>query len=208
MQSQAKQRGFTIIEVMIAMAIFTVIVTIGIGAILDAITQHHSSENMRTVMDNLSFVMEDMARNIRLGTNVHCITGGETTVDGSGSVIPQSCPAGSNKITFNDLNGNILTYTIVSPLDPIVANRLQIFKEKDIVAGGAVGAGSPEDITPPEVHVDFAKSGFTVRGAETSASGDLSQPTVVIHLSGTIVYKNIVSKFSIQTTTALRALDT
>lgn len=198
-------RGFTIIEVMISMAIFTIIVTIGIGAVLDAMTQHHNTENNRTVMDSLNFIMEDMARNIRLGTNVRCVTDAAETIDGAYDtsstavplpVIPASCPLGSSQIVLNDLNGNHLRYLISLPTAPVPN---QIMK--------ASGDVDPQFLTPREVTIDPTVSGFTVRGAETSATGDFSQPTVTIRLAGTINYKNVVSKFAIQTTVALRALD-
>jgi prepilin-type N-terminal cleavage/methylation domain-containing protein len=195
--SHSRQAGFTIIEVMIAMSIFTVIVTIGIGAVLDSITQHHVAQDRRTVMDNLNFIMEDMARNMRLGSAPSC--GVPTVLDPDGYVIPHSCAKpfdpmeAHNTISFNAQDGTVFTYTISPPTAP-EPNR--IFKQK--------GTDAPQVITPPEVEMDWANSGFTVRGAE---AGDGAQPTVVIRLSGTVTYKNTTSKFAIQTSVTLRALD-
>ncbi len=187
-------RGFTIIEVMIAMAIFTVIVTIGIGSVLDAINQHYATQNLRTVMDSLNYVMEDMARNIRLGTPPHC--GAPGTGGTSGIVDPLSCPLPSdphNIISFNSQDGTVITYEIMPASGSTPST---IVKQK--------GAGIPQVITPNEVEMDWANSGFTVRGAE---AGDGAQPTVVIRLAGTIHYKGINSKFAIETTASQRALD-
>ncbi len=190
----SRQKGFTIIEVLIAMSVFTVIITIGIGAVLDTIRQHYVSQNSRTVMDSLNFIMEDMARNIRLGFNMRC---GDPSTDSDGMEIPQSC-AGSviteahNELSFNDQTGVPVTYIITSPS----AGPSTIQKKK--------GTGPLEVITPPEVEMNFAHSGFTVRGAE---AGDGSQPTVVIRLSGTIKYKDTSSTFAIETAVVLRALD-
>ena len=187
-------RGFTIIEVMIAMAIFTVVVTIGIGSVLDAINQHYATENLRTVMDSLNYVMEDMARNIRLGTPPHCgmLGAGATT----GIVAPLSCPLASdphNIISFNSQDGTVVTYEIM----PASGSTLStIVKQK--------GTGAPQRVIPKEVEMDWANSGFTVRGAE---AGDGAQPTVVIRLAGTIRFKNTSSKFAIETTATQRALD-
>jgi len=177
---------------MIAMAIFTVVVTIGIGSVLDAINQHHRTENMRTVMDNLNFMMEDMARNIRLGSNMHC--GPDPVLDTMGNILRQNCPTGGYKLVFNDLNGTQVTY-FISP------TTNQVMKQE--------GTDSPQVITPTEVTMTFTDSGFTVRGAKTSTEEptDISQPTVVIRLAGTISYKGIASQFAIQTAVAVRALD-
>ena len=188
-------RGFTLVEVMIAMAIFTIIVTIGIGSVLDAITQHQVTENTRTVMDSLNYVMEDMDRNIRNGTPPRC--GADPLVDPmTGVMEPLSCPLTTdahNKISINAQDGTVLTYVITAPTP---GSPSEIIKQK--------GTDAPEVITPPEVQIDFASSGFTVRGAE---AGDGTQPTVVIRLAGTIKYKNTNAKFAIETTATLRGLD-
>jgi len=61
--------GFTIIETMIAVALFLIVVTIGIGSLLNTTLLQGKSQDMRSIMDNLSFIMEDMSRNIRTGSN-------------------------------------------------------------------------------------------------------------------------------------------
>ena len=201
------QKGFTLVEVMISMTIFTVLVTIGIGAILDAIQQHHVTENTRVVMDNLNFVMEDMARNIRLGSNIHCAAAlGETYPTFStptDAVVPESCPAASdahNFIWFNDQDGKHVAYylspshPVTDPSDP----NGHIYKIKGDLSTNR------QLVTPPDINIDYAKSGFTVRGA---VAGDRAQPTVLIRLVGTATYKGIPSDFSIETVVTLRGLD-
>ncbi len=182
---------------MVAMSIFLILVTAGIGAVLTAMNQHKATENLRAAMDNLNFVMEDMARNIRLGSNIYCGTTDPTFGPG-GAVTPADCPGGLNRIVFNDLHGNHVTYTISLPSAtlPFVPNA--VYKRTGDVAG------SDQQISSPEVVLDFAHSGFTVRG---SAPSDGAQPTVVIRLAGTVTYKNLSTPFAIETTVALRQLD-
>ena len=62
-----KQTGYTIIETMISVSLFLIIITIGMGALLNANLLHQKSRDMRSIMDNLSFIMEDMSRNLRTG---------------------------------------------------------------------------------------------------------------------------------------------
>lgn len=194
-----KEGGFTLIEVMIAMAIFTVIVTIGIGSVLSAIRQHHVSEDSRTVIDNLNFLMEDMARNVRLGMNVHCMASGEAPLsftDDYDAVPPQDCALpgdAHNAIVFNDQSGRQLTYALSTGLGGAPS---QVYKQR--------GSADAVLVNPPEVEMDFAKSGFTVRG---SLPGDGAQPTVTIRLVGKVVYKSVNTIFSIQHTVTLRNVD-
>jgi prepilin-type N-terminal cleavage/methylation domain-containing protein len=184
------QKGFTLIEMMISMTIFSVIVVVGLEAVLSSVDQHTRSQDMRSVMDNLNFSLEDMSRNIRLGTNFHCMNPGESSV--SGTPVPQDCSGGSNQIVFTGVTGPNITYTISPPSSGVV----QVTKQ--------IGAGSIQVFTLPEVTLDYYKSGFVVVGAPV---GDGLQPVVNIGLSGKVTYKGTDSSFSIQTTVASRPLD-
>ena len=189
-------KGFTIIELMVSMTIFTVLITAGMGAILQAMQQHKAAENMRTAMDNLNFVMEDMARNVRLGSNFHCQTGAEPTYLSGSTVAPQNCFGTSNQLVFNALDGTPISYTITRP-DVTPAN--QIVKQTNTASATPYS----ENLTPANIQMDYFRSGFTVRGAE---SGD-GQPSIVIRLAGTVSYEKVVSLFAIETTVSPRSLD-
>jgi len=69
-------KGFTIIETMIAISLFLIIVTIGMGSLLNANLLHQKSQDMRSIMDSLSFIMEDMSRNLRTGSDYVPINNG------------------------------------------------------------------------------------------------------------------------------------
>ena len=168
---------------MIAMTIFMVIMLVGMGAVLNAVAQHELSKNMRTVMDNMNFIMEDMSRNIRLGTNFHCVLS-DTEGSISGVPTPQDCPHGSHQITFLGVSGSNITYTFDQS-----SGVVEITKQ--------VGSGTPQIFTLSEVDIDYAKSGFVVDGS-LPPPDDTNQPVVNIGLSGTVQYKGIDSKFSIR----------
>src|SRR3989339_2244393 len=86
--------GYTIIETMIAISLFLVIIMAGMGALLNANLLHQKSQNMRSIIDNLSFIMEDMSRNLRTGYDYHC-------GDFSNIESPQSCVS-DNIIFFEE----------------------------------------------------------------------------------------------------------
>src|SRR5690349_21503437 len=97
-----KQEGFTIIETMISVALFIVITTVGMGALLNGNLLYQKSQDMRAIIDNLNFTMEDMSRNLRTGYNFHCFTGTDSipvTTDATLSA-PKSCSTGGWAIAF------------------------------------------------------------------------------------------------------------
>lgn len=59
-------KGFTLIEVMVAVSIFTVVVTIGIGALMSVISTNKKIQAQREIVNGLSFALETMGRRLRL----------------------------------------------------------------------------------------------------------------------------------------------
>src|SRR3989344_4781222 len=86
-----KNTGYTILETMIAVSLFLVVAVSGMGTLLNANLLHQKSNDMRSIMDNLSFIMEDMSRNLRTGYNYYCITGADTLSDVSTKKSGQTC---------------------------------------------------------------------------------------------------------------------
>ena len=190
-------KGFTIIETMIAISLFLIIVTIGMGSLLNANLLHRKSQDMRSIMDSLSFIMEDMSRNLRTGYDYHC---SDNLSDLS---IPLSCENGGGVIAFESSDG-----------DPEEASDQWVYKIASLDSGEtynisrSVSGGASESfvqLNPEEVKIDSASS-FTVTGAEP---GDNLQPFVTIKLIGTITSPkdNVVTPFSLQTSVSQRLLD-
>ncbi|MDO8659298.1 MAG: prepilin-type N-terminal cleavage/methylation domain-containing protein, partial [Candidatus Parcubacteria bacterium] len=91
-----RNSGYTIVETMIAVSLFLVITTIGMGSLLNTNLIHQKSQDMRSILDNLSFIMEDMSRNLRTGSSYHCFVLGDTIPSSTSPVVstPKSCVNG------------------------------------------------------------------------------------------------------------------
>ncbi len=196
------QGGYTIIETMIAISLFIIIVMIGTGALLNANLLHQKSRDMRSIIDNLSFIMEDMSKNLRTGYNYHCLVAGEDTLPTPNMSNPKSCSSGGWGVAFEsalgsyDNNDDQWVYYIDSG---------KIFKS----INGPSNLSNFIQLTPEEVEID-ATSSFLVTGAEApdpDGTGDHEQPFITIKLIGKITYKNVVSPFSLQTSVSQRQID-
>lgn len=188
--------GYTIIETMIAVSIFLVVIMYGMGALLNANLLHRKSQDLRSVMDNLSFIMEDISRNLRTGYNYQCFIDGQP-LGFSKLGAPRSCASGW-AIAFEAATGNKDSYS--DQWVYYISNDGKIFKSID-------GAVSFVQLTSDEITIDPDPiSGFSVLGAEPP-SGNTQQPLVIIKLIGTITTKNIVTPFSLQTAVSQRLLD-
>lgn len=190
-----KRRGYTIIETMISVSLFIIVIMSGMGSLLNANLVHLKSQDIRSIMDNLSFVMEDMSRNLRTGYNYRCFPNGqvlnpiEATLDD-----PRSCPTGW-AVAFELADGDI---DLVTDQGVYYIANGHVYKSVD-------GAQSVLQLTPNEVVIN-AVSNFSVLGAEASP-GDTQEPFMIIKLVGKITTKNTDSSFSLQTSVSQRLVD-
>jgi prepilin-type N-terminal cleavage/methylation domain-containing protein len=67
-----KQTGFTLIEIIVSLALFSVVITIAVGALLILIASNRQLQNEQSVLSNLSFALDSMTREIRTGSNYYC----------------------------------------------------------------------------------------------------------------------------------------
>jgi len=134
-------RGFTLVEMIVAVSIFTIVVFVSVGALLAIADANRKANALRTVMDNLNFAMESMARSIRTGDDYSC-SGGD------------NCPSGGNSLTFTDQNSQTVTYRYEAATKSISVQK---------------GAGAFTNITSPEVTIDsltFYVNGVGSDGAQ------------------------------------------
>jgi hypothetical protein len=182
--------GYTILETMIAISLFIIIVMAGMGALLNANLLSKKSQNMRSILDNLSFTVEDMSKNMRTGYAYHCIDSGDPSLT---DTPPRSCANGGG-ISFKSSLGGQWVYYIGT-----YSGNPGIFKSID---GGVTFV----QLNPNEVVLDPV-SGFSVLGAEPPP-GDTQQPFVTIRLVGKIILNSKVSTpFSLQTSVSQRIID-
>jgi len=67
--SRSNRNGFTIIEMIMAVAVFTVVSLIATGALLAIADANKKAQTFKSVVNNVNFALESMARNLRTGSN-------------------------------------------------------------------------------------------------------------------------------------------
>jgi prepilin-type N-terminal cleavage/methylation domain-containing protein len=76
-------RGFTLVEMIVSLAIFSVVAVIAIGALLKVIDANKKAQSIQSSVTNLNFAMESMSRDLRTGTNYYCSNTAPTTMWGT-----------------------------------------------------------------------------------------------------------------------------
>src|SRR3989338_987870 len=66
------KRGFTLIEMLVSVAIFSVVMLIALGSLLAMSESDRKAQTLKSVINNLNFSLDSMSRTIRTGTMYHC----------------------------------------------------------------------------------------------------------------------------------------
>ncbi len=181
--------GFTLVEMITAVAIFSMVMIIAMGALLAVINANKQNQAIQTAINNLSLAMEMMSREIRVGYSYHC--GEEGTI-----TEPLDCEEGDDYIAFEAFDG-----------DPVNPDDQIVFKlEGTRIKRSDDGSGTFLFLTAPVVVLEELK--FYVAG---SSSSDDIQPRVLISASGYVDLGSIgergKSYFNLQTTASQRIID-
>ncbi len=62
-----KNSGFTLIEMLVAVALFSIVLMIAMGSIITIVDVNRKSQSLTTVMNDLNFSLENMTRTIKTG---------------------------------------------------------------------------------------------------------------------------------------------
>ncbi len=180
MKKTHAQKGFTLVELLVSLALFAVVMTLAAAATLTLLDANAKSQSSSSIMTNLNIAVDAMSREIRTGSGYTC--GGMT-----------ECADGSNSFEFTTQEGNHVIYTLANGA---------ITKKID--------AAAPVEITAPEITItklSFYGHGFEVYDPLVF-SYDLKQPLVRIIIQGKAGRKEkLVTEFAIQTSISQRLLD-
>ncbi|HEY5383439.1 MAG TPA: type II secretion system protein [Candidatus Paceibacterota bacterium] len=183
------KKGFTLIEMLVSIALFSVVMVMALGALLSLSVADRKAEALKSAVDNLNFALDSMSRVIRTGSGYHC-----------GSVLGGDCPGGSNEFVFTANTGVQTYYRLESSVTDSLANAQTSCGQTAISApmcGQATAAAGCLErstdginwaaITGPNVVIqDFSANGgypFYVFGSAVG-SADNRQPIVIMTIGG------------------------
>lgn len=200
MRFNNKQRnsGFTLIELMIATSLFTIIMLMGVGSLVISSNSAKASQKLRITVDNVNFAMENMTRELRMGTSYEC----KTDFVNLAAASPTDCALGNTP-------GNIIAFNPQQTPGAPLRVSYQLKPRNDV--GGTnslerceVNVTPCSEIVSPDVDIKTLK--FFVKGSQLN---DNIQPSVEILIKGvvTIKNKNISKSFTLQTMTSQRSAE-
>lgn len=184
MINTTRQRGFTLIEIMVAVSIFSMVVLVAIGAVLAIVSANKRAQALNSVIANLNFAIEGMVRDLRTGYDYDCgQVGGEIDCnqDGDSQVSFYSAQYGGDVVYGLDANS-------------------QCGKGLYKIEGGQTYC-----ITGEDVRIESLK--FYVAGALPASAGDYNQAKILITIGGNFVGYGSLGDFNLQSMVTQRKLD-
>jgi len=183
--------GFTLVEMLVAVSLFLVAATIGLGALIVVNDAYRKTKAQQVAIDNVNFAIESMTRSIRTGALYDC--------EGDPNPKSRSCSQSPNsQFSHRDVCRRAVIYRLIEDGNGRGSIQTQIIDDKDICDRGG-GTGDFVELTSPDVDID--ELNFYVIDAEYTEG----QPRVVLVIKGVAGRRlKELTPFSVQTTVTAR----
>lgn len=210
-----KQSGFSLIEMIVSLGVFSIVITTAVGALLVVIGTNSQLQAEQSVMTNLAFAMDSMTREMRTGYNYFCDQRPEKNASNNGifndssdhenilASSTQDCKTGVNGtnkvqgVSFFE-GGNSITGS--------TGRRIFYYYDKDEKKlFRRVGNGPSQSIVSSGLVITNAE--FYVTGSDKLSASDTEQPTVTIYLEAKETDSTDDKVYHLQTTVTQRTLD-
>ncbi len=180
------QSGFTLVEMIVSVALFGIVMLVSVTALVALIDANRKAQALQSVINNLNIAIDGMSRAIREGSTYRC----NTTSGGD-------CTGGGDTIYFEQHDGS----TATTNDDWVYQFRNgRIYRSTD----GTTNQSSQVAITAAEVTIEDVT--FFVFG---SSRTDAVQPKVMMVIKGSAGTQkaNVKTTFHVQSTAVQRILD-
>ena len=100
---QENSRAFTLVEIVVSLAIFSVVSVVALGALVKIVSANKKAQTLQSAISNLNYALESMSREMRTGNIYSCnpnlvngIKGDNTGGGGGAAVSSNGCDLGNS----------------------------------------------------------------------------------------------------------------
>jgi type II secretory pathway pseudopilin PulG len=188
-------RGFSLVEMLVAIGIFMTIMTIAVSSLISIIGANKKAQAIKGTIDSVTFAIESISKDMRIGSGYKCLLNGDFTNIG--------CPLdiGSTAVQFLSGSNIPTTYMFNGTSTPTIGILTKTECPPSLPCSTA-------DLISQDSNVNISSMKFYVIGANNELNIDPSlrtQPRVVITASGIIATKGSAdTSFNLQTSVSQR----
>lgn len=204
-------RGFSLIELMVSLTIFSILMVVSVGTLLTLIDANAKAQALSSATTNLSFALDSITREIRTGHYYYCKSFND---ENRPENLPEedNMPGGehdgncrdsddANFIAFvRDRDGKKIGYRLK---DGSIEQRVQ-------EANNGSYETSWEKLTSDDITIETFRISTGGSVVYEATSPETDQPVVTLHIKGRVANKNGLeteTDFNIQTLIVQRRLD-
>lgn len=218
LKKQNNVAGFTLIEMIVSLGVFSVVVTTAVGAMLVLIATNQQLQAEQSVMTNLAFALDSMTREMRTGYYYYCDNQPNYAAGGPGNIFEDGnnhesilgtntadCPTG--RPSGRQLQG-VSFYEGGDSLTGATGGRriLYFYDEDAKTIYRRVGNDNKQAIVSSGLVVQDAQ--FYVTGsAPLSVGSNTEQPSITIYIEAQEKDDPTAKTYYLQTTVIQRILD-
>ena len=92
--------GFTLVEMMVAIAVFSMVMVTATSALLNVIDANNKAISIKTAINNITFALEGISKDMRVGSDYSCY-------DSISSSFVGSCPSGGSYIQYRSQRADL-----------------------------------------------------------------------------------------------------
>lgn len=201
-RTKTTQGGFSLIELMVSLTVFSITMMISVGTLLILIDLNAKAQAMYSSTTNLSFMLDSMTREIRMGYRYNCFPTSESESENVPTA-SQDCGAGDSLAFTRESDGYRIAYRLVNG-----SGKGEV-QQKILNASGGVVTNWTR-ITSNDINIKTFV--FTVENSKPySASGQAGykdQPVVIVMIKGEVNNGlEEATQFNVQTQMTGRRLD-
>lgn len=172
-----KRKGFTLIEMLVSMALFSIVVVVVMGAIMTIVDSNRKARSLMTVMNNLNFTVDAVTRSFKTAQDATGVAGG------------------SNEFSINEIDYEYTESSVNVTLDNAY------YRLEEINGIGAITKdGVP--LTSPDINIDLDNSEFKLLNQNSP-----QPLLIIKIVGEVVVTPTISSKFNLQTSVSQRKLE-
>jgi prepilin-type N-terminal cleavage/methylation domain-containing protein len=192
--------GFTLIEMLVSVGLFSVVMLVAVAAILSIIGNNKKAQGINNVVNNLNFAIESMVRDMKTGYLYKCTYPSWPIAQDTTSLCPSSTTPVDTVAFFSTLSGTptAVEYSFVAP-----TTQNGIYVPGHIVKRTAPSSTAIDLTSTSDVDIQSVKM-----YVNSPAPGSGSQPGIFLIISGKAnISDNEVTDFGLQTFISQRILN-
>lgn len=195
------KRGFSLVEMMVAMSLFSVVSIIVLGSILVLINGNRQNQIEQNTMSSLTMVLDTMSRDIRTGMDYYC----RNDVESNNFSTTRDCVTGAYGFSFREVIPRLTAPSGISG-DRVAFYRYEHNNGRGEIRRRAGENGERQAITPAQLDILELRF-FTIATEPLVGPVDTYQPAVTIIIRAREVGQTSDEVILLQTTVTQRILD-